>query len=275
MTTETPVLALRSLSVDYGIGHHRRRVVHGIDLEVRRGETVGLLGESGAGKSTLGRAVVGLTPVADGRILVDGEDVTRPSRRERRQLARKVQMVFQDPYSSLNPAVPVGRLLAEPLLAAGVPAREARARSSDLLRRVGLPASADQQYPGSFSGGQRQRIAIARALVCGPGLVVCDEPVSALDVSVQAQVLNLLRDLQQEYDIGYLFIGHDIDVVRFMSDRIAVLEGGELVEVGDAEQVTRRPGHACTRNLMAAAPSTDPEIRTERRRMRALARASR
>lgn len=269
-----PLLELRNVAVEYGHGARANRVIHDVDLTIATGETVGVLGESGSGKTTLGRAIVGLEPIASGAILFRGDDITRSGVSERRRLARHIQVVFQDPYSSLNPAVEIGRLMQEPLVAAGLAGRDAEHRVGDLLRRVGLPAEAARSYPGAFSGGQRQRIAIARALVSGPALIVCDEPVSALDLSVQAQVLNLLRDLQDEYQLSYLFIGHNIDVVRFMSHRIAVLAGGRIVEVGDAEQVATAPRHDYTRSLLAAVLSPDAAVRDERRRERATRRAS-
>ncbi|MEU0532954.1 ABC transporter ATP-binding protein [Amycolatopsis tolypomycina] len=220
-----PLLELQDLSVGYR-PHHP--VVDGVSLTVRRGETLGLLGESGSGKSTIGHAIVGLVRPSGGRILFRGEDIAGTRRRE---LSRHLQIVFQDPHGSLNPSRTVGSTLAEPLrVVARLPRRAAEQRVAAVLDRVGLPPAAATRHPGAFSGGQLQRIAIARALVLEPELVVCDEPTSALDLSVQAQVLNLLLDLQQQLGLSYLFISHDIDVVRFFCHRVVVLRGGRVAE---------------------------------------------
>jgi len=250
-----PLLAVRDLHVRY---RSRRRIVEavrGASVEVARGETVGLVGESGSGKTTLARAVLGLVPVAGGTIELAGRDITAASGAERRAVARRIQAVFQDPYSSLNPALRVGATLGEPFRAAlGGGAAEARERAASLLERVGLDPAAAARYPSSFSGGQRQRIAIARALMASPELVICDEAVSALDLSVQAQVLNLLRSLQREFELSYLFISHDLDVVRYMSHRLVVLYRGRVMEQGPADAVARRPRHPYTQALLAAKP---------------------
>ncbi|MEU5259603.1 dipeptide/oligopeptide/nickel ABC transporter ATP-binding protein [Amycolatopsis sp. NPDC021455] len=227
-----PLLEVRDLRVAYR-PHHP--VVDGVNFVVRQGETLGLLGESGSGKSTIGHAVVGLVRPSAGQVLFRGEDITHAPARRRRELGRHVQIVFQDPHGSLNPSRTIGSTLAEPLRAVRkLPRRAAEARVAEVLARVGMPRAAASRYPGAFSGGQLQRIAIARALVLEPELVVCDEPTSALDLSVQAQILNLLLDLQQQLGLSYLFISHDIDVVRFVCHRTVVLRGGRIVEQGPA-----------------------------------------
>jgi peptide/nickel transport system ATP-binding protein len=254
-------LEVTGLAVDYRAGRHSVRAVSGVDLRIDHGRTLGLVGESGSGKTTIGRAVLGLIPVAEGRIVLDGEDVTGASQRRRQQRgATRVRAVFQDPYRSLNPALPIAASLLEALPG---PAPDARRRMADLLARVGLDPAVAAHHPGRLSGGQRQRVAIARALISNPDLVICDEPVSALDLSVQAQILNLLRDLQEETGVGYLFIGHDLDVVRYMSDDIAVLLHGRLLETGPAGAITERPEHPYTRDLIAATPRL--RLTTERR----------
>lgn len=259
-----PLLKVDRLVVEYRGRGRRITAVNDVSLDVPIGQTLGLVGESGSGKSTIGRAILGLAPLAAGRIFFDGIELTALSRRRRRTVAGQLRAVFQDPYSSLNPSVRVGRSLLEGVRndAAG------RARLEEVLAEVGLPASTAERFPTAFSGGQRQRLAIARALMTSPRMVICDEAVSALDVSVQAQVLNLLRHFQQQSALSYLFIGHDIDVVRYMSDRIAVLYRGALMETGPADTVVGSPRHPYTRALVAAslggrtaAPVGPPEVR--------------
>ncbi|MFE0021964.1 ATP-binding cassette domain-containing protein [Amycolatopsis sp. NPDC059021] len=238
-------------------GHgHDVVAVDGVNLHLERGETLGLVGESGSGKSSTGHALVGLARPAAGRILFHGKDITHVSARRRRELGQHVQIVFQDPHGSLNPSRTVGRTLAEPLrVVRGMSRRAADARVADILTQVGMPPETASRYPAALSGGQRQRVAIARALVGEPELIVCDEPTSALDLSVQAQILNLLLDLQRRLGLSYLFISHDIDVVRHMAHRAAVLFRGRIVEQGPIERVTGHPGHPYTRALLAAVPS--------------------
>ncbi|WP_290060317.1 ABC transporter ATP-binding protein [Amycolatopsis solani] len=227
-----PLLELHDLSAGY---RPRHPVVSGVHLVVRAGETLGLLGESGSGKSTIGHAIVGLVHPCGGRILFRGEDITHAGLRRRRELSRHLQIVFQDPHGSLNPSRTIGSTLAEPLrVVRRLPRRAAEDRVAAVLDRVGLPRTTATRYPGSFSGGQLQRIAIARALVLEPELVVCDEPTSALDLSVQAQILNLLLDLQQQLGLSYVFISHDIDVIRFACHRVAILRDGRITEHGPA-----------------------------------------
>ena len=241
------------------------RAVDGVTLEIRRGETLGLVGESGCGKSTVGRAILRLYKPTEGRIVFDGQDISKLGDRGLRPLRRRMQMVFQDPYASLNPRHSVSRIIGEPLRAHDLASRRATAgRVRDLLQTVGLPPDAGTRYPHEFSGGQRQRIGVARALAVNPDLIIADEPVSALDVSIQAQILNLLESLQGEFDLTYLFIAHDLAVVRHISDRIAVMYLGTLVEVAGADELYERPLHPYTISLLSAVPIPDPVV--ERRR---------
>ena len=274
-----PLLVVRHATVEYPL--KRGRVLHALNrvsLTIAAGETVGLVGESGSGKSTLGRVVLGMTRPKSGEVIFEGEDITCASRARRRALARDIQVVFQDPFGSLNPARTIGATLAEPLLNNASLTRANRSkRVADALAQVGLPADVAERYPAQFSGGQRQRIAIARAVIGRPKLVVCDEPVSGLDLSVQAQVLNLLNDLQRRLGLALLFISHDLMVVRHVSHRVAVLYHGEIVEEGEASDLMRAPKHPYTRALISAAPVPDPIAQRRRReelRAAGLARAA-
>ncbi|MEV6348028.1 ABC transporter ATP-binding protein [Actinoplanes sp. NPDC051851] len=249
-------------------GRGRTPVLKGVSLNIRPGETVGLVGESGSGKTTLGRAILGLAPVTGGEIRFEGRDIAGLGRRARRELSDDIQVVFQDPYTSLNPAMTVEDILTEPLLVTGVNRKEAKERVARLLEDVRLPADAGQRLPREFSGGQRQRIAIARALTRSPKLIVCDEPVSALDLSNQARVLDLFIEIQERTGVAYLFITHDLAVVRHISHRVAVLYRGDIVETGDAAQVTSEPTHPYTKKLWLAAPVPDPVKQAERRAAR-------
>jgi len=260
------VLDIHGLKVAYGHGRRRAEVVHGVTLSVAEGETLGLVGESGSGKTTIGRAVLGLVAPSEGTVRAAGHEVTAGMRTAaRRALARDVQVVFQDPYTSLNPALTVADTLAEPLVAQGRGRAEARAAVAELLARVRLPADAGRRYPREFSGGQRQRVAIARALALRPKLIVCDEPVSALDLSTQAVILDLLIDIQQSTGVGYLFISHDLTVVRHISHRVAVMHRGAIVESGPTRRITEHPDHPYTRRLLLASPLPDPVAQAERR----------
>jgi peptide/nickel transport system ATP-binding protein len=262
-----PLLQVQDVRVDFPQGKGRVfQALKGVSLDIHPGETVGLVGESGSGKTTMGRVILGLTPATSGRVVFDGEDITHASGARRRTLGRDIQVVFQDPYGSLNPARTIGDTLSEPLLGQKDLGREdIRQRIAEVLQRVGMPADTAGRYPGQFSGGQRQRIAIARAVIARPRLIVCDEPVSALDLSVQAQVLNLLKELQQSMGLAMLFISHDLTVVRHVSHRTVVLYRGDIVEQGDAAQVHDAPRHPYTRALLAAAPVPDPLVQRERR----------
>ncbi|WP_029433926.1 ATP-binding cassette domain-containing protein [Blastococcus sp. URHD0036] len=272
------LLGVEDLVVEYparGFGKKPFRALSGLSLDIRLGETVGLVGESGSGKTTLGRAVLGLAPVTGGSIRYAGRDISRLGRKERRALASDIQVVFQDPYTSLNPALTIEQILTEPLTVRKVARPEAARRVRDLLDQVHLPADAGSRLPREFSGGQRQRIAIARALALEPRLIVCDEPVSALDLSTQARVLDLFREVQDSTGVAYLFISHDLAVVRHLSHRVAVMYRGEIVESGDGDQVTSRPQHPYTQRLFLAAPLPDPDLQEQRRaERRRLARAA-
>ena len=244
------------------------KALKGVSLDIRAGECVGLVGESGSGKTTLGRAVLGLAPVTGGSITMEGKEIAHASRAERKDLARDIQVVFQDPYSSLNPAMSIEQILTEPLLVRNVSKSAAQQRVRELLDSVGLPVDAADRRPREFSGGQRQRIAIARALALDPKLIVCDEPVSALDLTTQARVLDLFLEIQERTGVSYLFISHDLAVVRHLSHRVAVMYQGEIVEWGDGEQVTSNPQHAYTKRLMMAAPVPNPVEQAVRREKR-------
>lgn len=259
----TPVLDIRGLTVSYGSGKPgtRRPVVRGVDLAVPPGAVVALVGESGSGKSSTIRGALGLVPVDAGESRIGGVDLLAASRRERQRLRSRVQMVFQDPYSSLDPLATIADVVGEPFeVHERMPKRERDERVVGLLEQVGLGATHLRRYPAEFSGGQRQRIAIARALALNPKLIVCDEPVSALDVSTQAQVVNLLEDLQATHGLAYLFIAHDLAVVRHLAHRVAVMYLGSIVEYGEADTVFEHPAHPYTQALLSAVPVPDPRL---------------
>jgi len=255
----TPLLEVRNLVIRYN--KKGPAAVDDVSFTIARGETVGLVGESGSGKTTIGRAILGLQPVTGGQILFEGRDITKASAADRRALQGDLRAVFQDPFSSLNPRRPIGDAITEPMRVAGVPRAERDLRVQEVLDAVGLAPGSEARYPRQFSGGQRQRIAIARALVTDPRLVVCDEAVSALDLSTQAQVLNLLADLRAGKDLGYLFIAHDMAVVEFLAQRVVVLNRGRVVEEGPTLEVMRNPQQHYTRVLMAASPVPDEQAR--------------
>jgi oligopeptide transport system ATP-binding protein len=241
------------------------RAVDGVSLDIAPGETVGLVGESGCGKSTLGKAIVRLLKPTTGSIHFNNSEISHSSQRALRPLRKDFQMIFQDPAESLDPRMSVRAIIEEPYIIHGIGTRGQRLQwVNELLDRVGLPASAAERYSFEFSGGQRQRIGIARALALKPKLIVCDEPVSALDVSVQSQILNLLVELQRDFDLSYLFIAHDLSVVKHVSDRVAVMYLGKIVELATAEAIYQNPRHAYTKALLSAIPSHDPKARREK-----------
>jgi oligopeptide transport system ATP-binding protein len=272
----TPLLELQDVTKHYpvkrGIVMQREigqvRAVDGVSFQVMPGETLSLVGESGCGKSTTARLAMRLIEPTGGIIRYDGRDITHATRQDMRALRREMQIVFQDPYASLNPRMTVEEIIAEPMLVHDVgDAASRRRRVRELLGLVELASYHAQRYPHEFSGGQRQRIGIARALALSPRLIVCDEPVSALDVSIQAQIVNLLKDLQGEFGLSYLFISHGLAVVRHVSDRVAVMYLGQVVELADKHTLYRNPRHPYTQALLAAAPEPDPALRGERREL--------
>ncbi|MEY4618076.1 MAG: hypothetical protein RL101_262 [Actinomycetota bacterium] len=271
------LLKVENLDVTYpakGFGKTGFKALHSVSIQVESGKTLGLVGESGSGKTTLGRAILGLAPVTAGSITFEGKEISHASRRERRKLSREMQVVFQDPYTSLNPSMEIGQILAEPLQIQGMDTANSRKRIAELLDQVGLPSDALQRLPREFSGGQRQRVAIARALALSPKLIVCDEPVSALDLTTQARILDLFLQIQKDTGVSYLFVSHDLDVVRHISHDVAVMYKGEIVEQGPSQQVTVKPTHPYTQRLLMASPVPDPDRqavrREERRKLLAL-----
>ncbi|WP_407180518.1 ABC transporter ATP-binding protein [Bradyrhizobium sp. STM 3562] len=258
------LLSVLSLCVQYQTAQGTVRAVDDVSLELEAGETVGLVGESGCGKSTLGKAVMRLVPATEGKVVLDGEDVTRLEGARLKAARRTMQMIFQDPYGSLNPRHDIGTSIGQPLSVAGWSRHDIRERVAELIAQVGLPADAARRYPHEFSGGQRQRVGIARALALRPKVIICDEPVSALDVSVRAQVINLLQDLQEQTGVAYLFISHDLSVVEHVSDRLIVMYLGRIVESGRSEDIWQQPAHPYTLALLAAAPVADPKLARSR-----------
>lgn len=270
------LLKVNNLKVHYPIrgGFFRTvkdhvRAVDGVSFELEKGETYGLVGESGCGKTTTGRAIIGLNSVTAGEIIFEGEDLASLKRRDRRKYIQDIQMVFQDPYSSLNARKNVLNIIAEPLRNfERLSPTEELLRVQELVERVGLTPESIYKYPHQFSGGQRQRIGIARALTLNPKLIIADEPVSALDVSVQAQVLNFMQDIQEEFDLTYLFISHDLGIVRHMSDRLGIMHNGRLVEEGTRDDIFENAQHPYTKRLLAAIPEMEPEKRMDKKALR-------
>ncbi|HEV3294002.1 MAG TPA: dipeptide ABC transporter ATP-binding protein [Streptosporangiaceae bacterium] len=244
------------------------QAVDGVSLTLRRGQTLGLVGETGCGKSTLARCIVGLLPITSGKVTFEGRDITNLSRRAMQPVRREIQMIFQDPYGSLNPRLRVGSIIGEPFTIHKTATGNERKRAvQELMQRVGLNPEHYNRFPAEFSGGQRQRIGVARALALRPKLIVCDEPVSALDVSIQAQILNLLADLQDDFGLTYLFIAHDLEVVRHVSNEVMVMYLGKIAELGPKNDVYDRSHHPYTRALLSAAPAADPESAAARQRI--------
>lgn len=275
--TTDPLLRVENLTVHFPVGRtgfwgRQEKVVHAVDnvsFEIRRGETLGLVGESGSGKSTTGRAILLKVKPTAGNVYFRGEDVTTTSGEALRRLRRNMQLVFQDPYASLNPRMKVIQIVAEPLLVHGIvkKPRDAYDRVRDLLDLCGLPRDAADRYPHAFSGGQRQRIGIARALALEPEFIVADEPVSALDVSIRAQIINLLQELQERLSLTYLFIAHDLSIVRHISHRVAIMYAGKIVEIADRSEIYENPKHPYTEALLSAVPIPDPTLQKDRRRI--------
>ncbi|HKZ07260.1 MAG TPA: dipeptide ABC transporter ATP-binding protein [Methylomirabilota bacterium] len=270
------ILIVKDLVKHFAIGggmfggeHAVIKAVDGVSFSIRRGETLGLVGESGCGKTTTGRCILQLEKPTAGQILFEGRDLTTLPEGELRRVRRRLQVIFQDPYSSLNPRMTVGQIIAEPLAVHGiVPDRVNRtARVRELLGHAGLLPAMARRYPHELSGGQRQRVGIARALAMEPALIVCDEPVSALDVSIQAQIINLLEELQAEFGLTYLFVAHDLSVVRHISDRVAVMYLGKIVEITDRKSLYESPQHPYTRALLSAVPIPDPAVEAGRERI--------
>ena len=265
--TET-LLDIKDVVVEYPLKGFRKepfKALKGVSLDIRPGETVGLVGESGSGKTTLGRAVLGLAPVTGGSIKYRGQEISKATRAQRKELSHEIQVVFQDPYTSLNPSMTIEQILTEPLTVRKVDRQAANKRVAELLDQVRLPHGAAHRLPREVSGGQRQRVAIARARALDPKLIVCDEPVSALDLSTQARVMELFIEIQERTGVAYLFVSHDLAVVRHLSHRVAVMYHGEIVEWGDGEQVTGAPEHPYTQRLFMAAPIPDPDRQAKHR----------
>ena len=269
MNQELPLIETVHLKKYFDTGSGLLHAVDDVNLTIQPRKTLGVVGESGCGKSTLGRTILRLTPATEGKILYNGKDILTYNPHQLKQLRREMQIIFQDPYSSLNPRMTVSELIAEPLVVNKVMKNrnQLKERVKELMETVGLAARLENAYPHELDGGRRQRIGVARALSVNPKFIVCDEPVSALDVSIQSQVLNLLKDLQEEYKLTYLFISHDLSVVKFIADRVCVMFLGSICEIGDTESLYAYPLHPYTRFLMNAIPKADPHLRTKEKEL--------
>ncbi|MBY0149114.1 ABC transporter ATP-binding protein [Neobacillus niacini] len=265
MKKKTPLVEIKNLSKSFQMGGQELKAVNNISLSIQSGETVGLVGESGCGKSTLGKTVIRLNRATSGEVLFEGDNILSLPEKSMKKFRKDMQIIFQDPYASLNPRMTVEELIGEPLsIHRLITGKAKKDRIKELILQVGLKPEHLHRYPHEFSGGQRQRIGIARALALNPKFIVCDEPISALDVSIQAQVVNLLKQLQQELGLTYLFIAHDLSMVKYISDRILVMYLGNMMELADSESLSREPLHPYTQALMSAVPIPDPAIKRER-----------
>ncbi len=264
-TSSSPLIQVKNLKKYFTVEDNKLKAVDGLNLDIYPGETVGLVGESGCGKSTAGRTILRLHEPTSGKVLYNGKNIFSNNEREMSKLRREIQMIFQDPYASLNPRMTVEEIIGEPFAIHNrLSGKKKKERVKELLRLVGLNADHISRFPHEFSGGQRQRIGIARALALDPKFIVCDEPISALDVSIQAQVVNLLKDLQRKMGLTYLFIAHDLSMVKYISDRILVMYLGKMVELSESEELYDDPLHPYTKALLSSVPIPDPELRRER-----------
>lgn len=268
MTKEQPYISLQGVSKNFKVTGGLLKAVNDVSFDIAKGETVGLVGESGCGKSTLGRVVMGVYQASSGKILIEGKELHVKSGKDRFQYAKKAQMIFQDPYASLNPRMTVGNIISEGMeIHKMYDDKRREERVGELLEIVGLSKDHANRFPHEFSGGQRQRIGIARALAIEPEFLVCDEPISALDVSIQSQIINLLIDLQKKLGLTYLFIAHDLDIVRYISDRIAVMYLGNLMEIGESDEVYNNALHPYSQALLSAVPIPDPDLEKQKKRI--------